>query len=90
MLIQYILPVCPALGRVPRGIAVNSVDRLTVALELSLVCHGWMLEFQRQRNFPTHVVQHSHFIDQEAMVLLLPQLCSPSSQQAEDRSYCKS
>lgn len=71
MLIQYILTVCPALGRVPRGIAVNNADRLTVALELSLVCHGWMLEFQRRRNFPTHVVQHSHFIDQEAMVLLL-------------------
>ena len=86
MVIQYILTECPDLGSVQRGIAVNSADRLTVALELSLVCHGRMLEFQRQKNFPTHVVQHSHFIDQETMVLLLSQLCSPSSQQAEDRS----
>ena len=39
-----------------------------------------MLEFQSQRDFTAHVVQHPHLTDQETMVLLLPQLYNPASQ----------
>lgn len=37
---SIIFTVCLALGRAPRRITVNKADRLTGALELSLVRHG--------------------------------------------------